>query len=142
MARPTTSVKDDTRWCSMCKVYKPMTAFYHKRRGLQGGYCLPCKKLYYRANKERIKQANRRRYLEQAYGLTPDEHAALLISQSGLCAICEQSDSQGLHVDHCHTTGKIRGMLCGKCNRGLGHFDDNTEFLEQALFYLKKHSCA
>lgn len=65
--------------------------------------------------------------------------------QQGVCAICKQLASGMLNsrarlaVDHCHTTGKIRGLLCGGCNVGLGHFKDNPEYLANAIEYLKEN---
>lgn len=55
-----------------------------------------------------------------------------------LCKICNQSCSSGykLSVDHCHLTGEIRGLLCLRCNKGLGYFKDNPEFLSKAIKYL------
>src|SRR6267142_1795993 len=58
--------------------------------------------------------------------------------QENSCAICGVSFSRTPHVDHCHVTGKIRGLLCSKCNRGLGFFQDSVQTLESAVRYLKK----
>lgn len=64
----------------------------------------------------------------------------LLKSQKSLCAICgdELIRKRKSHIDHCHVTGKIRGMLCLSCNIGLGHFRDNQKILEAAWNYLEK----
>jgi len=71
----------------------------------------------------------------------------MLASQGGVCAICERGEraerngrTLALAVDHCHTTGKIRGVLCGNCNKALGKFEDNPDFLRNAIIYLAKHS--
>lgn len=74
----------------------------------------------------------------QRYGLTKEEYDHLLHIQGGLCAICLQESKTKLHVDHCHNTGKVRGLLCGNCNRALGLFKDNVLYLENAKNYLKK----
>lgn len=66
---------------------------------------------------------------------------------TGVCAICGKPETHGngkssiklLAVDHCHTTGKIRGLLCHKCNLGIGHLDDSIDRLEAAINYLEKH---
>ncbi len=55
--------------------------------------------------------------------------------QHGKCAICNKTKKL-LHVDHCHETGKVRGLLCYNCNNGLGRFKDNIEFLKTAINYL------
>lgn len=62
----------------------------------------------------------------------------MLLEQSGLCRICCVKMKDGsTHVDHCHKTGKIRGLLCHRCNPGLAHFDDNPETLIRAAEYLR-----
>jgi hypothetical protein len=65
-----------------------------------------------------------------------------LIEQKYSCAICKISASEldrELSVDHDHATDKVRGLLCSPCNIGLGIFQDNIEFLQEAIKYLKKH---
>jgi len=60
--------------------------------------------------------------------------------QVGRCAICEEilsQDTKHIHVDHCHKTNKVRGLLCANCNKGLGFFKDNTRALERAILYLQ-----
>lgn len=78
------------------------------------------------------------------YGITRDQYENLLLTQHGVCAICggTHSDSLGrpLAVDHDEKTGVIRGLLCGKCNRGLGYFKHSVELLGKASVYIKKHS--
>lgn len=59
-------------------------------------------------------------------------------SQGGKCAICSTDIDHSAHVDHCHTTNKIRSLLCGHCNKGLGHFKDSSEVLALASAYLKR----
>lgn len=80
------------------------------------------------------------------YGLTIDTFATLFNKQGGKCAICDSILKQrntatdralNTHVDHCHTTGKVRGILCGGCNIGLGHFKDDPERLLKAANYLR-----
>jgi peptide methionine sulfoxide reductase MsrB len=61
--------------------------------------------------------------------------------QGGLCAICQKPydwETSALYIDHCHTTGKVRGLLCRNCNKGLGHFFDDVANLARAIEYLKK----
>lgn len=83
------------------------------------------------------------------YGLEPDEYQELVERFVGKCYICKQvplvyglstdrtKASRTLAVDHCHETGKIRGLLCSHCNQGIGHFRHNPELLQQAVGYLK-----
>lgn len=72
------------------------------------------------------------------YGLTGDDYLKMYNNQSGLCAICQASDK--LVIDHCHTTNKVRGLLCGKCNTALGLLKDNIEYFQRAIEYLKNKS--
>jgi 6-phosphofructokinase len=73
------------------------------------------------------------------YGITPEAQEQLLAEQNGVCAICgEIRGKRGLVIDHDHTTKIVRGWLCGKCNMGLGLFDDNPMWLEQAAEFLRQ----
>ena len=76
------------------------------------------------------------------YGITLDEYNTLLAKQRGVCAICENTCLSGkqLAVDHDHTMGFIRGLLCMKCNRSLGGFDDNSHLLFRGIVYLQNSS--
>lgn len=71
----------------------------------------------------------------QRYGVSPEEFDVMIKRQQGKCAICLKIDNK-LHIDHCHTTGRVRGLLCGNCNRALGLLKDNTTFLAKAIEYL------
>lgn len=87
------------------------------------------------------------RQLRKNFKITLDDYNNILMSQNGKCAICCKDETEynknghkfSLSVDHCHTTGKIRGILCGHCNKSLGGFKDSIELLEKAIEYLKKH---
>lgn len=73
-----------------------------------------------------------------AYGVTSDGLAELETAQGGRCAICGTTPSgRRLAIDHDHTTGKVRGLLCGSCNTGLGLLGDTAEGIEAALRYLR-----
>ena len=61
----------------------------------------------------------------------------MLAQQNGLCAICKRKPKKKLGVDHCHVTGVVRGLLCNKCNSGLGFYEDNPAFLRTATAYLE-----
>jgi hypothetical protein len=81
--------------------------------------------------------------LRRAYGVTLDEYEALLEKQGGGCAICgaEKADAIGrmLHVDHCHTTERVRGLLCRDCNSVLGYSHEQIEILHRTISYLSSH---
>jgi hypothetical protein len=72
----------------------------------------------------------------QRYGLTRETHEALELAQDARCAICD--GALPLRVDHDHSTGRVRGLLCHNCNVGLGHFRDDPALLRRALAYLVK----
>jgi hypothetical protein len=82
--------------------------------------------------------------LKKQFGITLEEYDALLEKQNGKCAICKQEERAlrsngaafGLAVDHCHTSRRVRGLLCGKCNRALGGFADSPQILRNAIEYL------
>lgn len=95
-------------------------------------------KAHYEANREKYKTAARRSALKRFYGLTPEEYEIRLKAQKGVCAICgEVSKKRYLDVDHDHTTGKVRGLLCGLCNRRIAVLD-NKNFMERATRYLNE----
>lgn len=78
--------------------------------------------------------------LKCVYGITIKEFDELLESQGGVCAICQSDDpaSANWHVDHCHSSDAVRGILCGPCNQGLGNFRDNQAALLAAIDYLAR----
>ena len=79
--------------------------------------------------------------IRRQYGITLEQYDEMLEEQNYRCAICNNEDEvegRRLAIDHCHTTGVVRGLLCGKCNRGIGLFYDSRELLERAINYLNK----
>jgi hypothetical protein len=112
----------------------------------KSGKCLRCytkenKKA--RANTPVAKAKRRRNKIFAKYKITMAEYEAMSLKQSGKCAICFASPEDVrygvLCVDHCHETGKVRGLLCVKCNTGLGRFEDKLQILKNAIHYLKAH---
>lgn len=87
--------------------------------------------------------AYRRRKLLEKYGITPQEYDKLLAEQDGRCKICASAKpgpfERNFYVDHCHETGKVRGLLCGSCNLAIGQFDDNPGTLRRAALYVELH---
>ena len=80
----------------------------------------------------------------KSYGITVEEYEQMFEEQGGVCKICECPESNEykgtvtmLAIDHCHKTGKVRGLLCAACNTGIGRLDDNVEKLQAAIEYLK-----
>ena len=102
--------------------------------------------------KEELKRNNKERYhkrfnserardyaLYYRYGITQDDYNSLLAKQEFKCKICGRDSREMtyfLHTDHCHTTGKVRGLLCSPCNVYLGYIKDNKQCLESAITYL------
>ena len=86
-------------------------------------------------NKDRLQQLQRKAKLK-TYDLTEEQYDQMNLAVSGRCQICGDSPDYSLHVDHCHKTGKTRGLLCRTCNLGIGYFKDSTELLQIAIEYL------
>lgn len=91
-----------------------------------------------------IKVRERNSKMLKSYGITYNDYKDMYAEQNGECAICkshytlEGYKSEKLHVDHCHSTGKVRGLLCHKCNTALGLLKDNTQNLLNAIDYIKQ----
>lgn len=90
---------------------------------------------WWAANKDEC-NARRRAKRYKGYGISDEDYQALLARQGGLCGICRKK-KRPLCVDHCHVTGKVRGLLCHKCNLGLGHYDDDPVLTRAATSYLE-----
>jgi hypothetical protein len=136
--------------CTCCYLVKQIDDFYkatHKKSGYRST-CKECDKAYHRkwyadnpekareqwvrASKKYDPRPSRRKRL---YGLSVEEYEALLKAQNNICAICKAVFPDS--VDHDHKTKKVRGLLCGNCNKGLGLLGDSIESLEDALNYLR-----
>jgi ribosomal protein S27AE len=134
--------------CRVCKQTKGIQEYgFHIRSKKHKTECKECARnaaIQYRIqNKEKylITQANSK--LKQTYGFSLEKYEEQLKKQDGKCAICKTGSPLEGHikrfaVDHCHSTGKVRGLLCSKCNKGIGFFNDSTELLAQAIQYLQE----
>jgi hypothetical protein len=90
--------------------------------------------------KEYQKLVWHKNYVRREYGITVEDYETMLKIQNNKCAICEGPPlKQMFCIDHCHKTGKIRGLLCHKCNSGLGLFNDSSSTLRSAFQYLVNH---
>lgn len=101
----------------------------------------------YAKHREKVLASAYKSKLKTRYRLTPKEYADMLASQGGRCAICgsaardkRNSTRLRLCIDHCHKTGKIRGLLCNGCNTGLGHLGDDLGHVLAAAAYLARQS--
>lgn len=89
-------------------------------------------KARYKIKKAEYKDKKRK----NVYGITTAEYNLMLSNQNGTCAICLRVPDKSLCIDHCHVSGKVRGLLCNPCNKGLGLFKDNIDHLNRAIMYL------
>lgn len=139
------------RLCRGCNVTKPIDGF-KKDKTCANGYrhvCIDCFRASQRdrhvAGKSspeymaKLKEIRRRHDLKSKYGMSEDEYVSLFESQDGKCWICQcVSEKKRLSVDHSHSSGRVRGLLCMDCNQALGKFKDSTALLSKAIEYLKK----
>jgi nitrate/TMAO reductase-like tetraheme cytochrome c subunit len=149
--------------CRLCEKDKPLSEYTktkHNKSGIMAR-CKTCVNEYQAVGRhqnpgrgtkydqrwrESLPEAEKwRLYLLSRHRLTPEQYDAMLKAQGGGCAICGHKDAgdshqRQIHVDHNHETGKIRGLLCGRCNRGLGLFTDDLGKLAAASSYLLQHT--
>ena len=135
------------RTCTSCHTEKSLADFGVRKSGRIGDVIMPCKPCKVKAhrdkrrdNPEHYLQIERKSKFKKQYGITIEQYDEMLAAQGGGCAICSaktpSNRTKYFAVDHCHTTGKVRGLLCTKCNRGLGLFNDRTDLLKLATNYL------
>lgn len=139
-----------TKICTKCGIEKELSKFTKQKSGRFGvhSYCQDCNNLrmksYYNQNKDKKRNCT----LKFDYGISLVQYNKMLKNQKGLCTICSKKEVglnsrnkkvQKLSVDHNHATGKIRELLCSKCNHLLGLAGDNINTLEIAIQYLLKH---
>jgi len=126
--------------CSKCKIVKPYSEFL-KDKSKKDGYrfhCNTCLKEYYQKNRvEKLDYARTKKY-----GVDQEKFQQMKDAQDNACEICKLPfvPEKTPHVDHCHTTNKVRGLLCNHCNRGLGGFRDSIKIMQSAQEYIKKYS--
>lgn len=125
-----------TRVCTSCgeEKAKQEFSFRNKGRGILQNKCKTCHRKYLRDNYDPEKK--RRVDLKNKYNLTEKSWGDLYLKQGGRCAICKEG-SHKLYVDHCHKTGIVRGLLCNRCNLGIGQFNDDIDALRSAARYLE-----
>ena len=146
----------DNKDCVACGENKPASKFYKDKR-MKSGLSSECKTCVRARNKEYLKTYKRKGpdgkeldaeglrirargyHLVRRYGITYEEYDVLVEKADGKCQICGNK-TEKLHVDHCHETGMVRGLLCINCNHGLGKFFDSIQNLENAISFLKKFS--
>jgi len=128
--------------CAKCETLKSKNEFYEDGRTYSGysPYCKSCNNIDCKKRRsEKTKETHRGIHLKASYGLSIQDYQTMLKDQNNACALCGRSEEyKALSVDHDHKTGKVRGLLCNKCNTALGFFQDNIETVSKALDYLKR----
>ena len=147
-----------TKTCQRCKEVKTPADFYSDKGTWDGlrRVCVDCSRERHSkwrlanlehaaAQQKKHRLANPERHMDyaikHAYGLPLGTYTTMLAAQDGRCAICGTDDTgrhKRFHVDHCHETGEVRGLLCHGCNVGLGHFKHSTILFQAASEYLKR----
>ena len=144
-------LKDGKKQCKACDKTLDLKMFPRSKTSRTGyfSYCIDCRKLINRKADEKRWSTQREKLILQRrnanyrknFGITVHQYDLLLNSQKGVCAICfRNEDKKMLHVDHDHSSGIVRGILCENCNRGIGMFKDDIKLLASAINYLKKVS--
>lgn len=139
----------ESKICSKCRIDKSVEEFSTDNGKLKS-QCKSCVNEYNKSYKEKNKNnlndrwrkasrkyhttEKRRNKTLRKYGLREEDYNIMFDKQEGKCKICHEPVT--LCVDHCHTTGKVRGLLCNSCNTSLGGFKDSIELLESAIKYL------
>jgi tRNA(Ile)-lysidine synthase TilS/MesJ len=144
-------LEENTVKCVKCLEDKPQELFYLRKKGLRRRECKSCfdkKNRQWRVNhRPEQRERSRRQYhenpeywrnrgLKNRYGITFEEFKEMLEKQDGKCLICGKKPTTKLHVDHCHNTKKVRGLLCGNCNRMIGIAQHDIGILASAIKYL------
>jgi hypothetical protein len=136
--------------CAKCREVLALSDFYPSAKNL-GGLTPNCKKCICAYRRERYANSDglsemRKHHLKRTYGLSAARYERMLTRQGGVCAICGHGEkcirngkAQSLAVDHDHETGKVRGLLCSKCNQGLGHIEDDISRVKSIIAYIEKH---
>lgn len=113
--------------CRKCGTVKDIDEFHKNKSSPDGrrSVCRDCR------NGQKL-------HIGPRYGLTPDQWDAMYNGQRGRCAICLEIPQESLQVDHCHTTGEVRGLLCPTCNRAIGLLRDIPENMMRAAIYVAR----
>jgi len=133
---------EGTKYCKSCDTTKPIDDFYlrNKTSMVRHSTCKECDKKRVKENHDPV--AYRNAELQRRYGITQQDYEVMIAEQNNQCAICNTTEPGGRHnrgyfvVDHCHTTGKVRKLLCNNCNTALGLVGDNTHILQKMIEYL------
>lgn len=146
--------------CTKCSEEKDINQFGKDKRHLDGhtSWCRICVNSYNNARHHSTKSFYKKDYssnpnkytnkrLIAQYGITLEQYNSMLVDQNNSCAVCNRSETaldkngklKALSVDHCHDTGKIRGLLCDSCNRAEGFLQSNVDIIRKLADYVEKH---
>jgi len=145
------AVDTKTKACTYCKIEKPLTEFFSRGGKLLHLYKSRCKlcmqakrQEWAENNKDHLNEWRKKNWVEsnrrlKRRGITQKIYDELYEAQRGCCAICNEPEEKfsWLCIDHDHESGRIRGLLCPNCNRGIGLLKDNADLLERAAKYIK-----
>ncbi|WP_405893062.1 endonuclease VII domain-containing protein [Streptomyces sp. NBC_00104] len=124
--RPRVQTPEGHKFCHSCGKIKPHGE-WHRNATASDGLSTSCRAC--RANKGRAG------HLKRQYGMTEAERDEMIASQMGFCVICLKAPA--VHVDHCHKTGRVRGVLCFNCNSAIGKLGDDPDAVRRAAAYLE-----
>lgn len=137
---------DGMKYCKRCDTTKPIDEFYlrNKTSMVRHSTCKECDRKRVKENHDPATYRNAE--LQRRYGITQQDYETMILKQNYQCAICGTKNPGGKHnngyfsVDHCHTTGKVRKLLCHNCNTAMGLLGDNVSIIESMIKYLETHS--
>jgi hypothetical protein len=148
--------KQGLKRCPTCKMVKALKDDFFTSKNSNGGYASHCKdcsrilskklsdtpeqkeksKKRYKKNKKKLRNT----FLKRKFGITLEVYNKILKEQKGVCAVCGRKEkNKSLAVDHDHKTGKIRGLLCGRCNPALGFLQESPKLIKKILEYINKY---
>ena len=132
-------VAEGRKWCPDCETVRPLDEFVRTVASASGygSYCRPCHNARGKRALDKV-GGSRTYHLTRRYGITAAEAEHMLRQQDGVCAICRSAPAA--HVDHDHSSGRVRALLCFNCNGGLGQFRDDPAVLQAAVFYVEHHN--
>lgn len=149
-------IVEGQRKCTKCKDWKPIDLFYRDERYRAGRkrQCIDCESAAANDRRRRrtvrepdvVRRRKKDGQLRSQFGITLDEFEAMVFLQDNLCMKCGEPETstddrtgevRALCVDHCHDTGRVRGLLCARCNAGIGALGDSIEGLLEAIRYLE-----
>ena len=130
----------ENKVCPKCKINKPLSSFGVDRRAKNGKavYCFSCNRKKSKSQRDNDPLLSKRMHLKTRYSLSLEDVADMMLKQGNACAVCGTEDAN-LVIDHNHSSGAVRGLLCNSCNCALGHLKEEPEVIKSLLTYIEKH---